>query len=306
MILENCPQCHKKLAPPSNTNNCQSCLACGWPNESQIAKTQLNLNINGQAIKIDAIQLSGIAGSIILFFGAFAPIIGTPLGSTPLPSEAQGIIIASSVASLILTFQKAYKWLFLSGCGPALTVTYILFRFFTTIAEAKSSINSELTNNPFRGLADAAVDSIHLDWGIALLIIGVGLILNSARLAIVTKLSSKSKKNLTVFSLQSEPEKSIFPLPLTPQEKQEELYIWQTYINGGIQAVHNKYPRFVYRKLIDLTQQSPKISDFVPESLKIQILKKWEADKEKHGNLIIFVALVFAFLIVFLLIIAST
>jgi hypothetical protein len=47
------------------------------------------------------------------------------------------------------------------------------------ISKVKSQLDEELSGNPFRGLADAAVDSIHLQWGWFVLFLGAGLIITT-------------------------------------------------------------------------------------------------------------------------------
>ena len=162
-----------------------------------------NVSLSSQTDKkLNLRLIFGVVGSIILFFGAFAPVIGHPMGSLPLQNGAQGIIIACSVASLILTIKRFYRWLVLTGTAAGLTIFYILFNFFTIIADAKSDINAELADNPFRRFADAAVDSVHLEWGIGLLIIGVGLIFYSAYLTLFSKSTNKNfSSKLSYFKL---------------------------------------------------------------------------------------------------------
>ncbi len=212
MTSENCPQCKKKLPPPFKSSGRQVCSGCGWTNKPKSAKvsplsvqknveplpqpeaetkqepvvsTKLNLSINQQSIELDLVYLSGIAGSIILFFGIFTPLISLPVvGSVSLTNgSVKAIITTCVVASFTLTLKKMYKWLTLTGLGAALTISYIFLDFLVRIEDAKSNIDTELSGNPFRGLADVAVDSIHLDWGWIILFLGVGLILNSPRLA---------------------------------------------------------------------------------------------------------------------------
>ena len=48
--------------------------------------------------------------------------------------------------------------------------------------EITSQMNSELADNPFKGLADTAISSIQLQWGWALLVIGSILIITSSKL----------------------------------------------------------------------------------------------------------------------------
>ncbi len=210
MNPENCPKCGKKLPPPFKSSGRQVCSGCGWSNKPKVAKTEsspakkeikplllpkkaeenvptskLNISINQQSIELDPIHLSGIVGSTVLFLGTFAPLVKLPLvGSLGLTnSSIKALIISCAVASLILTVKKMYKWLTITGLGAALIVSYVFLDFLMRIEDAKSSMDKELAGNPFRGLADVAMESIHLEWGWIFLFLGAGLILNAPRLA---------------------------------------------------------------------------------------------------------------------------
>lgn len=219
MSPENCPQCGKKLAPPFKSSGRQVCSGCGWTNKPKVAKSEavskpinkevkvkslpiseneeskkhtskLNISINNQSVEFDPIHLSGITGSIILFFGTFTPLISLPIvGSLGLTSGiVKALLIACAIASFILTLQKLYKWLIGTGLGATLTVSYIFLDFIMRIEDAKASMDRELAGNPFRGLADVAIKSIHLEWGWIFLFVGAGLILNTPRQAKIINL----------------------------------------------------------------------------------------------------------------------
>ena len=219
MTSENCPQCDKKLPPPFKSSGRQVCSGCGWTNKPKTVKSapepklingevktepepihtlkeenkqppKLNISINNQSVELDPVHLSGIAGSIILFLGTFTPLISLPIvGSLGLTSgTVKAFLIACAVASMILTLQKQYKWLTLTGLGATLTVSYIFLDFIMRIEDAKSSMDRELAGNPFRGLADVAMESIHLEWGWIFLFVGAGLILNTPRQAKIINL----------------------------------------------------------------------------------------------------------------------
>jgi hypothetical protein len=48
------------------------------------------------------------------------------------------------------------------------------------MSDVKSHMESDLAGNPFRGLADMAVQSVQLQWGWALLVVGSALVVASA------------------------------------------------------------------------------------------------------------------------------
>ena len=50
------------------------------------------------------------------------------------------------------------------------------------MSQFKAEMELELTDNPFRGLADMAISSVQLQWGWALLVVGAALVIISAAL----------------------------------------------------------------------------------------------------------------------------
>lgn len=129
-------------------------------------------------------QKLGIIGSIILFIGVFTPIMSIPImGNINYFRNGQGdgtIILALAVISLILALKNKYKGLWVTGVGSLGVMLFTFINFQTKMSQAKANMKLELAGNPFRHLADAAMQSVQLQWGWALLIIGAVLIIASA------------------------------------------------------------------------------------------------------------------------------
>jgi len=129
-------------------------------------------------------QIIGLVGSAILFIGVFMPIVSIPItGSINYFQNGKGdgtIIIALAVISLVLVFGKKFKALAITGAGALGMLLYSFIIFQRKIAITKSEMEGELAGNPFMGLADAALESIQLQWGWALLVIGCALLIGSA------------------------------------------------------------------------------------------------------------------------------
>lgn len=129
-------------------------------------------------------QIFGYIGSIILFISVFVPLVSLPIvGSLNYLHNGQGdgvIILVLAIASFFFVFINQFKLLwFTGGISMALTsLTFITFQ--SKISGIKEQMESELSGNPFRGLADMAVQSIQLQWGWALLILGSGLLIAAA------------------------------------------------------------------------------------------------------------------------------
>mgnify|MGYP001406648426 CR=1 FL=1 len=129
-------------------------------------------------------QILGLFGSIALLVGVFTPIVSVPImGTMNYFQNGKGdgaVVLILAAISLVLVLMKKYKGLWLTGIGSISVMAFTFIRFQLKISEMKSQIQSDLAGNPFRGLADMAVQSIQLQWGWALLLIGAALIFASA------------------------------------------------------------------------------------------------------------------------------
>lgn len=131
-------------------------------------------------------QLLGLIGAIILFVGVFAPIVSVPImGNMNYFQNGKGdgiIVLILAVASLTLVLTKNYKGLWFTGAGSLSVMLFTFVNFQSKMSEMKSQMESQLAGNPFRGLADMAMQSVQLQWGWALLIVGAGFVIVSAAL----------------------------------------------------------------------------------------------------------------------------
>ncbi len=129
-------------------------------------------------------QVIGLAGSLILFLGVFAPIVSLPIvGSMNYFQNGEGdgiILIAIAILSLGAVITKTYKGLWLTGLGALGLLAYTFIEFRSRMSEVESQMETQLAGNPFRGLADMAVQSVQLQWGWALLVVGAVLLLVAA------------------------------------------------------------------------------------------------------------------------------
>ena len=129
-------------------------------------------------------QLLGLIGSIVLFVGVFTPIVSVPImGNMNYFQNGKGdgtIVLILAVISLVLVLVKKYKGLWFTGIGSLAVMLFTFINFQSTISQAKADMELELAENPFRGLVDMAMQSVQLQWGWALLIVGAALVIASA------------------------------------------------------------------------------------------------------------------------------
>lgn len=138
----------------------------------------------------------GYTGSLTLFVGVFTPIISLPIvGSVNYFQNGQGdgtIVLFMAIFSLILTFSERFWALWFPGIVSLALLLFTFLNVQTRLSEAKTQMESQLSGNPFRGLADVAMQSVQIQWGWAVMVIGAGLILAAA--AIGTPTSYREEK----------------------------------------------------------------------------------------------------------------
>jgi uncharacterized membrane protein len=89
-------------------------------------------------------------------------------------------ILILAVVSLVLVLLKWYRQLWITSLGSVAISIFTLFNFQLKMSQMKTQLETDLKDNPFRGLADMAVQSIQLQWGWAILLIGIVLLIAAA------------------------------------------------------------------------------------------------------------------------------
>lgn len=121
-------------------------------------------------------KTTALLGAALLFLGAFMPIISMPImGSLNYFQNGTGdgtIIVLLAMATAALAATGHTRHVLWTGLAALAMLGFTFVRFQTKMAEARASMESELAGNPFRGLAEAAVGSVQLQWGWAVLVLG--------------------------------------------------------------------------------------------------------------------------------------
>lgn len=129
-------------------------------------------------------QLLGILGAATLFIGVFMPIISSPLtGSINYFRNGEGdgmFVIILAVLSMLLSLTKRYRLLWATGGTCAGMILYTFYEFRSRMTQIQADMELQLINNPFRGLADVAIQSVQLQWGLAVMLIGAALVIAAA------------------------------------------------------------------------------------------------------------------------------
>ena len=166
-------------------------------------------------------QTLAYVGSLVLLGGVFAPIVRVPiLGTVNYFQNGRGdgvIVLVLAVISLYLTATKQYRKLWATGLASAAVLTFTFIAFQVRVSDIKSTMNRDLEGNPFRGLADVAVQGIQLEWGWILLVVGAGMIMLAAAVK-----NDSGNGVATDPTLQG-------PLTRSLQSNEYQLYLVRTY-----------------------------------------------------------------------------
>jgi hypothetical protein len=126
-------------------------------------------------------QIIGIIGSVVLFIGVFAPVISIPfIGNRNYfqNGKADGVIvICLAVISIIVILAQKYKALWATGLASLGIILFTFVNIQMKLSDMNSKMGGKLAGNPFRGLADLATQSVQIQWGFAVLIIGALLLI---------------------------------------------------------------------------------------------------------------------------------
>jgi len=134
---------------------------------------------DGKTLKLDLIQLMGFGGVICLLIGLFSPIVS--FGALSFTFFQQGsyegiLLLILAVTSAILLAKRNFVWLWATATNAGLLVVLSFLGRLNAIQETKSKLETEMAGNPFRGLADLAMQSVQLQWGWVFLIGGAVLL----------------------------------------------------------------------------------------------------------------------------------
>ena len=125
-----------------------------------------------------------LAGSMLLGLGVFVPIASLPIvGSVNYFQNGKGdgaLILALAVASTAFAVKRRYGALWWTGGGSIAVVIFAFVYLSIRLNKAKADLSESMSGSMFEGLAEAAAQSVQLQWGWFVLFIGALLVLTSA------------------------------------------------------------------------------------------------------------------------------
>ena len=116
-----------------------------------------------------------LIGASMLFIGAFLPIVSLPIvGQMNYFQNGRGdgvviVVLAAIIAGCAATERvRIVLW---PGLASLAVLAWTFIRLQNAIGEMREKMDAELAGNPFRGLAEAAMGAVQLQWGWAVLFI---------------------------------------------------------------------------------------------------------------------------------------
>lgn len=121
-----------------------------------------------------------LLGAGLLFLGAFLPIVSVPIaGPITYVQNGRGdgvIVLLLAAVTVLLAGTGRTRHVLWTGIAALAMLAFTFIRFQMKLAEMRERLATELAGNPFRGLAEAAMGAIQLQWGWAVLAAGAAMV----------------------------------------------------------------------------------------------------------------------------------
>lgn len=129
-------------------------------------------------------QLIGIFGAILLIVGVFSPIVHIPIrGSITYIHNGKGdgvFILFFAALSLYYLLKERYVSVRWTGFASLGLLLFTFINFQIKISEMQTELNKDLSSNPFKGIANLAMQNIYIEWGFAVVLAGSALLILSS------------------------------------------------------------------------------------------------------------------------------
>jgi hypothetical protein len=176
----------------SDSNYTKPCPFCAEPILIAAIKCKhCGSNLTGSPSRVSSAadstslpRILGMLGGVTLMLGVFLPVVSVPImGNLNYFQNGKGdgvIVLVLALAGLWMTSRKAFKLLLLPGFGILLMLGYTFVALQSRLSSMRAEMEKSLAGNPFRGIADAAMNGVQIQWGWAVLALGAGLFLAAA------------------------------------------------------------------------------------------------------------------------------
>lgn len=126
--------------------------------------------------------LLGVVGSIVLFVGVFMPLFSVPIvGNVNYFQNGKGdgvVIIILAGISLFLALTDRFRGLLITGILSLAMMGFTFFSFQWKMSQVRAEMSK--SDNLFKGLGEKMLETVQLQWGWAILIVGAGMLIAAA------------------------------------------------------------------------------------------------------------------------------
>lgn len=142
-------------------------------------------------------RLLGFFGGAMLITGVFCPFVRVPFGGGIdyfRGGTGDGVIVlVLGVVAVCLTILRLYVVNLFPGILSLAMLLFTYISFQQRLAATRAEMEREMAGNPFRGIGEAMLGSVTIDWGFVLLIIAAILTILSAVTSIKPTAKSKAE-----------------------------------------------------------------------------------------------------------------
>lgn len=176
-----CLGCGREIA----ISSAEACPHCGVADPL----TPYRLSTPSDIEEQDASREKGLAlfGAALLFVGVFLPMFSAPfVGSQTYFQNGQGdgvivLILALVAAGQVAGDKTRYVWI--PGGLAVLVIGFTFFSLISQMSQLREEMRRELAGNPFAGLGEVAMQSMQMQWGWAVLILGAVFVIAAGMMA---------------------------------------------------------------------------------------------------------------------------
>lgn len=182
MTMNYCPKCGKAYAPHS-----AMCPPCNyWFSAPAAFDTVAPSGFNKR-------QIASFAGTILLLVGLFTPLVGIPFFTLNYYNLSQFsslaglgffLLLICGVGGIVLAATKRYRALKWPGLGALLILACTFSIIQSKLSEARAEMTKNMAgmpggtaSNPFKGMGDAFMSMIQMQWGWGVLAAGAVLMI---------------------------------------------------------------------------------------------------------------------------------
>lgn len=186
MPMNYCPNCGREYAPHSAM--CPPCNHWFRTPEPSLASAHSGF---------DKKMLVSFAGAVLLLVGLFMPLVGVPFFTfnyynltqfSSLAGLGFFLLLLSGISAIVLTATRRCGLLKWPGLAALIISAYTFFVINSKLSEAKTEMTRNMASmpeakfSPIKGMGDAFMSMIQMQWGWGVLVAGAALLIVASML----------------------------------------------------------------------------------------------------------------------------